>query len=247
MTNYYYGGQGSLGVATIVAGVPQGLVQLGNVPNLSIDIETTEFSHRESESGNRLEDIIITQQKSGNFTFAMENVEPANLALALWGTKAVIAGSTVTTEIQKAFISKKIILDFPDVSSVVVTGPAGTPTYTVTTDYIVDAKNGTIIPTLAGSISEDELLEVDYTYAGMDEVMAFTLVSAPERHLRFEGLNTVDSSYVIVDIWKARIAPLTGYELINDEIAAPEVTGNILADATKLTGSQFFRQWNVAA
>lgn len=247
MTNYYYGGQGSLGVAAIIAGVPQGLVQLGNVPNLSIDIETTEFSHRESESGNRLEDIIITQQKSGNFTFAMENVEPANLALALWGTSAAIAGSSVVAEVQKAFLDKKIILDFPDVSSVVVTGPSQTPTYTLTTDYTVDAKNGTVTPVGTGSISEDELLEIDYDYAGMDETMAFTLVSAPERWMRFEGLNTVDSSYVIVDIWKARIAPLTGYELINDEIAAPEVTGNILADATKQTGSQFFRQWNVAA
>lgn len=249
MQNYYYSGQGSLYIATRdpATGKAQGFVGVGNVPELSIDIETTDFTHKESESGNRLEDLVITQEKSGTATFTMENVSQDNLAVALWGDTTAVTGATVTNESHKAYLGKKIALDFPDVSAVTVTSdPAGT-TFTEDTDYVLDAKNGTIEVLTGGTITEGQQILVNYTYAASKKLEAFTKVAAPERMMRFEGLNTVDASRVIVEVFRARFNPMTGYALINEEIAQPEITAQLLADSFRLTGSKFFRQWNVTA
>lgn len=251
MQNYYYSGQGSLYMAErdAATGAPKGFLGVGNVPELSIDIETTEFSHKESESGQRLEDLVITQEKSGTATFTMENVSQDNLAVALWGTTANVAGSSVVGEEHVAYAGKKIALAFPDVSAVVVKNEAGDTTYTVATDYTVDAKNGTITIVSGGTIVDESNIQVDYTYAASKKLEAFTRAAAPERFLRFEGLNTVDESRVIVNIFRARFNPLTGYALINEEIAQPEVVTQLLADPFKTAAgvSKFFQQWNVNA
>lgn len=247
--NYYYSGQGSLYIAErdAVTGAAKGFVGVGNVPELSIDIETTDFTHRESESGQRLEDLVITQEKSGTATFTMENVSQDNLAVALWGATAAITGDAVVDESVKGYIGKKSALAFPDVSSVTVDHISGTPTYVADTDYRLDAKNGTIEILEGGAITEAQELHVSYTYAASKKLDAFTLVAAPERFLRFEGLNTVDASRVIVNAFRFRFNPLTGYALINEEIAQPEVVGQLLSDPFRLTGSKFFEQWNVTA
>jgi hypothetical protein len=76
---------------------------------------------------------------------------------------------------------------------------------------------------------------------------AFTSAASPERYLRFEGLNTVDNSRVIIDAYRAQFDPLTNYGLINDELAAVDMSGSLLADSFVVSGSPFFRQRNVAA
>jgi hypothetical protein len=45
-------------------------------------------------------------------------------------------------------------------------------------------------------------------------------------------------------MFRARIDPLTGYDLINDELATVEIKGDLLSDDTKVTGSKFFTQVN---
>lgn len=310
MSNYYYSGQGSLyaGDRESTTGKPKGLDALGNVPELSIDIETQEFSHRESESGNRLEDLVITQQKSGSFTFKMENVSMDNLAMALWGEKTVVAGSSVTNEVVYLTKGKRTPVAFPSISTVTVSAKDGddaslwaaTTAYTLgqyrkptvsnnhyykatvagtsggseptwptnggtvtdggvtwtdmglitkssSTDYSLDLPNGVVVALSTGTIEDGRPYNVDYTYAASTKLDAFTKVAAPEKFLRFEGLNTVDGSRVIVEIMRAKFNPLTGYALINEELSQPEVKGNILADSLASSGSKYFRQFNVAA
>ncbi len=76
---------------------------------------------------------------------------------------------------------------------------------------------------------------------------AFTSAVSPQRWLRFEGLNTVDGTRVIIDMYKAQFDPLTNYGLIVEDIASIDMSGDILADTLVVTGSQFFRQRNVSA
>lgn len=253
MANYYYSGQGSLLVAQrTVAGVPQGFLKVGNVPELTIDIETTIFEHKESESGQRLTDLTIVKEKKGKFNFKLENLSLDNLALGLWGTKASVTGSTVTDEEVQVTATTGMdqiyMLEHPKVSAVVVkddnAGAPGTTTYVAGTDYTLDATNGTITPLTGGGIAAGDLLHVAYTYAGYTQLDAFTSAAAPERWLRFEGLNTVDNSLVIVDIFKGQFEPLTGYGLLNEDLASVDMKGTILADTTRTSGSKFFRQRN---
>ena len=251
LQNYYYSGQGSLmaAVRDTVTGKPMGFERIGNVPELTLDIEVTNFEHKESESGARGLDLIINKERKGKFSFKMESITLDNLALGLMGASSTVAGATVTGETVKVYLGLRTPLEHPDVSAVTITIDA-TP-LVLGTDYTLDAANGVIIwpATATTNVSAGDTATVAYTYGGYDRLDAFTQSSANERYLRFEGLNTVDDSRVIVDLYRCQFDPLTGYGLINEELASVDVTGSLLADPFIVGAgkSKFFVQRNVAA
>jgi len=313
--NYYYSGQGSLYAAPRVAGKPGGLVRVGNVPELNVDIATTVYEHKESESGDRAIDLVLDKERKSTFQFKLENLSLDNLAMGLYGTKATVNGSTVTDEEVILYATKSSSVAYPDISAVTVSAKDGVnsaawvadtvtalgayvhpvapnshyykctarsgdfktaavtepvwPTDGTTivddavtwtdmglinrvngTDYTLSGKFGMISPVqalaLGVGIDSGRPYLVDYTYASSNKLDVFT-TAAPERWLRFEGLNTVDQTRVIVDIFKARFDPLTGYSMIVEEMGSADMKGAILYDSLQVTGSKFFRQWNVSA
>ena len=264
MPNTYYSGQGSLYIAerNETLGIPLGFIPIGNVSELTLNIETTKFEHKESESGSRLIDLTIIKEKKGTFEFKLENLSLDNLSLALWGTKATVASGTVasgTPEIIK--VPKNVVggmrfpLKYPKVSTVVVKDSAGTVTHATPADYTVDAQNGNIIITAGGAIETAAKAVVDpattvdikvsYAYAAHVKTDAFTQSNPLTRWLRFEGLNTIDNSLVIIDMFKGQFDPMTGYGLINEDLANVSMKGSILSDSLQTSGSKFFRQVNV--
>lgn len=108
-------------------------------------------------------------------------------------------------------------------------------------DYTVNYSAGTLWAS-AGVFKAGESATVGYDYAAFTQIDAFTDPVAPIRWLRFEGLNTVDGTPKIVDIFKVQFDPVTDYSLINEELAQPKLTLNILADTNRASGSQFFRE-----
>lgn len=260
MANYYYSGQGSLLIAERdpATGQPRGFLPVGNVPEVTINIEVSKYEHKESESGSRLVDINLVTEKKGTFEFTLENLSLDNLAMGLWGEKAVIAGGTVAAGTSETVVLGKFVngavyaLAHPKVSAVVVKDSTETTTYDVGDDYVIDADNGTIRPVAGGAIATATAtvgvsLKVSYTYGGYTKVDAFTQAAAPERWLRFQGINTIDNSRVVVDLFRASFDPMTGYGLINEELGSLKVTGTLLADSFRTTGSKFFSQRNLAA
>lgn len=248
MQNYYYSGQGTLYVAKrdATTGRPMGFSSIGNVPELTIDVSVSKFEHVESESGNRLLDLQLLKERKGAFKMKMENITPENLALGLYGESAQIATGTITGEVVTAHLGFRCPLAHPDVSAVVVKDDTDTTTYTANTDYTLDAKNGVLTFLSSGTIVEGDAVHVNYTHAAYKNMEAFTQALATERWLRFEGLNTVDGSRVIVDAFRAQFDPLTNYGLINADIASLDVSGALLVDPFVTSGSKFFRQRNVS-
>ncbi len=121
----------------------------------------------------------------------------------------------------------------------------GTTTKTVTTDYTVDATNGVITPVVGGGITDLEPLAAAYTFTTHSKMEAFTSSTSPERYLRFEGMNTVDGTRVIIDMYKAQFDPLTNYALLGDDVASVDMAGSLLSDAFIVSGSKFFKQRNL--
>jgi hypothetical protein len=257
MSNNYYSGQGTLYVADRdpVTGKPTGLISVGNVPELTINIETSKIEHKESESGQRLTDLTIVTEKKGTFEFTLENLDLDNLALGMWGTKATVAGGSVTTggdpiTLAIGAAGKKFSTMHPKLTAFVLQDETDTTTYVLGTDYSVDLVNGGITVLAGGALatataSASVVVHAQYTYAGYLRMDAFTESSAPTKWLRFEGINTVDGSSVIVDLFKAQFDPTTGYSLITEELGSVTMGGSLLADTTRLTGSKFFSQINV--
>lgn len=153
---------------------------------------------------------------------------------------------------------------YPGITAVVV-GSDATPTITYefgltdadTTNSkngYIDAANGTLViyntakqisRGATNNITDAQDLYIDA--AGYDDqtlMHAFTETSQ-QRWIRFEGLNTIDNKVVLIDMFKADLDPLTGYGLINEELASFEITGSVLYDELQPGSSKFFRQVNV--
>ncbi len=189
------------------------------------------------------------------------NVDPAGtntVALAVtpttWVTLTAYAlGDTVIPTVPNGFFYKAIVAGTSDVGEPVFPTGIGDTVVDATvtwqnqgktafvegTDFDIDDPWGTLIlrgnPVLGGND-----LDVAYEHLGYVNTDALTVLSQ-ERYLRFEGLNTVDGLPVLVEIYKASFDPLTGFALINEEIAQITLNGNMLIDEGRPTGDQFFR------
>jgi hypothetical protein len=241
----YLSGQGVLLLATKdgTTGEPNsGFRAVGNVSALSIGNETTEFEHKESQSGVRAVDLTIIQEISVNVSFTMESLISENLALALKGAAADVAMGSVTNQALVGYHDLWTPLQHIQVSSLVVTNTGGMTTYTLGSDYEADLAAGAIRVLSTGTITDTQALEADYSYAAQETVDALTLSANPVRWARFHGLNTVDQDNpVVVDIFKLEVTPLAELALIQDEIAQMAVEATALSDATRATGSKFFQ------
>ena len=242
--NQYFSGQGSVLLATKdpVTGEPEGFRPVGNVSALTIGVETTVFQHKESCTGVRGIDKEIVQEVVVTIAMTMESIDDENLALALYGTTAEVTGATVSDELVTAHHDLWVRLDNIKVSAVVV-GDDATPTitYVLDTDYELNPETGSIRVLSTGAITDLQVVFVDYTFATYDQIEAITSSIAPERWIRFEGLNTADGENpVVIDIYKGSIQPLAELALINEELAEMVVEASALTDPTRVSGSQYF-------
>lgn len=247
--SYYYSGQGRLGIGTRTAdGAYQSLVFVGNVTSLTMNVATTKYEHKESMTGQRGIDLTIVQEKNATFSFNAESLTLDLLSLGLYGKSSSIAGAAVANE-QHTVVSlgTAIPLMHPNVSDVSVTPAGGGSALVEGTHYQVDEGFGTIYP--MGDGIPLGSYTVTYNHGAFDQIDAFTNATPPERYLRFEGLNTVNGDLRLIEIPRAAFDPLTGLELINEELGAGEFNGNILPDLTIQTAdkSQYFRERRVYA
>lgn len=247
--SYYYSGQGRLGIGDRdpLTGEFSNLIFVGNVTSLTFDIATTKFDHKESMSGQRAVDLSIVQEKNATFKITAESLILDLLALGLYGASTVLASGTVASEAHKVVKGQAIPLKNPNVSGAVVTPQAGGTAYAEGTDYQIDEGFGTVYPLASGTMIEDEIVTIGYSHGAFDQIDAFTQFTAPERYLRFEGLNTVDGSLRLIEIPRAAFDPLTGMELINEELGTGEFNGTVLPDLTITAqgASQYFRERRV--
>ncbi len=246
VSTQYLSGQGALLLAPrnpTTGVISDGFRPVGNVSALSITIETTEFEHTESCSGSRGIDLTIVQEINVSLTVTMESIVRDNLALTLFGeTSEVAAGSAVDEIVAVESLDLWYPLNNIQATTIVVTGPAGSPVHVEGTDYICNGPAGSILPLGTGSIPAMANLEVDYDFALQDDVQAITSSTGAQRWARFEGLNTAEdpNTPVVVDFFKAQVQPLAELALINEEISQMEVEFNILSDPLQATTSKFF-------
>jgi len=247
--NQYFSGQGAIlvGDRDAVTGLPLGLRPVGNVSALTLGVETTTFEHKDSCTGVRGIDLEIVQEINATMTMTMESLFKENLALALYGTSNEVAGATVSDEAVLGYHDLWSPLANIQVSAVVVTDVGASTTFVENTDYVVNSVSGTIKVLSTGSITDGELLEVDYTFVTQENIEAVTTGTPPIKVVRFEGLNTADTNKpVVIDIYKASMQPLAELALIQDEVAQMEIESKLLSDALKTSGSKYFRVRKVA-
>lgn len=170
-----------------------GWLNVGNIPNFSITRESETIEHSAVVSGERLIDLTLQLSQKLGFSFAIDEFNAPNIDKLLKGngvTSNVQSGDTIVDEAATApvIIDRSIFTAESNISSLIITGSGGTPTYVLNTDYeLTDAITGEIKILLSGSITTALALLLDYTSAARtrDKVI-------PGKTLQVTGLCRVD-------------------------------------------------------
>lgn len=219
------------------------LLPVGNA-ELTVNQTLTEINQPNYQSlgGNNCQVSFV---ENTSFDLVLHCTSPENLALAFLGQAAQRTGATVTDEVHPVNAEGELIpFDFvPNKgATITVTGPSGSPTYVEGTDYVVtnagiEILHGTSIPVDGSNI------EVSYTYGNNWYVDAQTL-GQKEYYLVLDGFNAGEGDGgrpFVLKAWKVKFSPAESFAIISGtEFASLSVSGEILRDDSKATGSKFF-------
>lgn len=236
----YFRGSGRVFVGPY-ADSPGNLVFIGDAAvEATADVQRTEVVER--VSGSRGIGASLVDRTQFNLTLNMRSIKPDHLAAAIRGTSTTVAASSVTDEAHTAKLGRFSKLAHGSVSSVVVTGTGGTPTYVAGTDYTVHAEGGMIEWLAGGTIGDDDPAEIDYDYAAQHDVD-----SAPDNvpvHIVVDAINEADGGRVQVDFWRVKLDP-GAFPPIGDNPAEATLNGVVERDDTRSAGDQFFRTTSI--
>ncbi len=262
----YYNGQGRImiGKRDSLTGRIYDVLKVGNCTGLQVSTSVDKTEHKESWSGDRATDITTIKSKDATGKATCEDMNVDVLALALWGVTASVAAGTAVAVVVKAVRGGVTFLDHQNILSTPAptfsVDVAGTPTPLVEgVDFVLDGPFGSIhwLDTDAAALIADTAIDdasaVDitcgYSYGPAKRLEMFTQAVAPERYIRFEGLNGIDGSSRLVEIWRTQLDPISGMELITEDVANGELNFTMLR-AAGISGddkSKYYRETRVAA
>jgi hypothetical protein len=225
-----------------VTGLPGAFTWLGNFTDAMVKFQEQILKHFESYSGDDFQDEVVGYRREGTFEATAENFNLDMLALALYGSKAAVAGGTVTNEVLPTGFSvgDYLFTKNPDIGTVVITDSTGGTTYVAGTDYRVDdAKTGRIKVLSAAFATASATLAplIDYIYDVRTDFAMFSQ-PAPERWIRLEVINKLDSKKRIIELYRVRINLADQLPTItSDKFADFKLTGEVLADTLQPLGS----------
>jgi len=250
VTSRYYSGQGRcmMGSRDPDTGKPVGLLPIGNVPAVSIGIEETTETHKESWSGQRGIDRTTVTETVVNVTMTFESLDPTNLALGLKGTVTDQSAGTAVAASVGLYPGKWMEFPHLKLSTLTLVAAGTNPNLAdlVDADLEVDLDGGMVKlrEDYAGTYVDGEPINFTYNHARQLDVQAMTVAESAERYFVFRGLNTDDGKQVRLTVPRLRIAPFTELGKINDGIAQVEVTCTAMADTFITTAglSQYFSE-----
>lgn len=219
-----------------------GLTYLGNCPSLKFSLKTDTIKHKDSTTGKRLIDKVVTIGQEGDAEVALEDFTKENLAVAMYGETTLVAGDTVTDEVVIGRLGKYVKLANMNLTAFTsLENSAGSTTYVEGTDYEVDLGGGLLFFMAGGDITEAQSLRATYTYGDQEQIGAFQ-GKAKERYFFFSGLNQAeDDAPVTVEIPKLRLDPLDSWEMIGDTFNKLTLKGMVLVDKKQPAGEQYIK------
>lgn len=234
--DYYYFGQGKVWSRrlNVVGGKWR---WWGDVSSLTIGLDLEKLQHKESYSGNKgiVRDFAVSKAMTVNAT--LHQLDTDSLAELIYGAvNTVAAGAVVTEDLGTVAAGDVLKLDYPGVSTLVVTDSAGAPVTIAATHYVLDARFGSLeFVSLPSAPAPTPPLKAAYSHSENKQVNMFTQPQ-PIIEFRYEGLNLAESNApVIVEVYRMSTDPLKELALINNDtsLAGAPVTCAALLDTTK--------------
>mgnify|MGYP000906398106 FL=1 len=206
-------------------------VDFGNTTKFSIkpnaDIKEQTSKKRDS-AGQILETVAL--QKPGEVSLTLETINRDGLRYAFMGEDAAYtqASGTISNEAAVATLDGWVQLSKEDISAVVITNSAGTTTYVLGTDYLLNTRLGMFKPLSTGAITEAQALLVDFAHAAFTGARIRGSVKPQIRvELLLDGVNQVDNSIGILRCWEVVITPSGEFDWFKDDFNTLELTGKM--------------------
>lgn len=221
------------------------LLPIGNA-EMNVTQEMTEITQPNYQSLGG-SNCSVSFPNSVNLEVTMHCISPENLAIAFLGEAGKLVGATVTDEEHVVNAVHELVdfLHVPDKTlPIIVTSADGVTTYVSGTDYVV--KNSGIEILENTTIAMGSTIKVDYTYGDNFTLDAQTM-GQKEFYAVLDGANYGEGGArpAVLKAWKVKFSPTDSFGLISGEdFASLAVTGEILKDDSKPTGSKFFKvEW----
>jgi len=228
------------------AGVKTGERFLGNCSTfeLTMSEETSDF-YSSVDAASALIAQVSTRRTT-ELACVMNEFDQFNLGTALMGDSlAIVNGSgTLTSEVLVTTASVQgrwYPATKRNLSGIAVTGPSGTPTHVITTDYLVDAAVGRIYVVEGGGIADGSTIELDATYSAENlAAVAGANAGSVTGNFRFVG-DPASGPTVECEIWNAAVHPDGALSLIGSDYAEFRFKAGVLADTTNHPTEPYFR------
>lgn len=219
-------------------GVRTGERFVGNCTKL--EVNTTDELKEKYSSAQASTPLLksVNVRRTAEFALTLDEFTPDNVALALMGTKSALSqgsGGPITAEViadvlQGCYYPVGGSTPRRKIKSVAVKGPSGTPTYTLTTDYKVDAESGRIYIVEGGGIVDGTHIEVDYSYDAATEIVLLGgNTNVIEGFLRFIG-DPATGPILEAEVYKLSFTPDGAIGLIGDDYAEFSLKGKVESD-----------------
>lgn len=237
-------GSGRISAAPYDAAVPFGsrvFGGLGNTSAFAFNFAETRQELRDYQDPAGGVDASSSRIESVSGTMDARHFTPENLAMALWGTTAVLGTTAITGEAHKARYGK-----FVPTARIINTGTppvvkVGSDTVS-TSDYTVSASGITFVdaPATVG-LTDGADITIDYTPVASSDVQAL-VGSAPNVSIFFDGVNSVNGKKTTGRFYKCKLGVAANVPLIGDDFGTLQITFTVEKDETIVGAgkSQFF-------
>jgi hypothetical protein len=226
------------------AGLPAGFRWVGNASEVKYGLQTEEVVHKESYSGNRLEDGVLVKPSNATLSFILDTLSKGNVEMGGYSSQVSNAGAAITGEVQASglVVGDYFFTKHGNISAVAVKDSTGSPvTLTLNTHYSIDdVIYGRLkLLSLSGIVQP---LKLDYTY-GQEILFPFFATAGSERYFRFEGVNTAvtPNKPLAAEFYRVKPKPFSEFQLISEEYGKYQIEARVLADLTRAADPNFLQ------
>lgn len=215
------------------SGNAKAMVFMGNVPEFEVNLSVDKAEHIEDYTGDRTTDAVLIKVKKGDVSISTEEMTKDNLSLCLYGAASEVAAGTVTGWAFPATVAagETHLIPHQLLSALVLkdSTPSTPQVLELGVDYEADLTYGS-----AKFLDVTDLVQpvkADYSHGKVDSIAIFG-TNAPERWIRFKGINTLNGKRVLMDLYRVSFEP-GSLSLIAREFGKTPLKAQLLSDTTK--------------
>ncbi|MGL5394117.1 MAG: hypothetical protein ACRDBQ_02435 [Shewanella sp.] len=173
-----------------------------------------------------------------SLALTLTNMIAENIALAMQSTMGVVIATTVSAEPVKAYTNGLAVTQHMIDTSQPVTVTTSADVAIAASNYEVRAAG--IVLKDGFAHTDGDNIKVSYTIRP-SSILQAAMAYGAELSVVLDGINDDNGKPHVLKVWRWKPAPTTGFDLIGEDYASFDLSGEILADTSKPIGkSQFF-------